>query len=253
MTGEFARPPAGGAPNAQPPPAEQKKRSLTALWIILAALVGAGAVILYLMLSGAGAEPGAAGPSDSPAPSAETGAASQTPQPDATTEPTTEPTTAPTTAPPAVGVVFPAACEDLFDQSMLDEMPRYEINPPWVLDPETPPNYGTADDQLKQVIENNKHITCVFAKPSGGGEAGINTNVVQVDVTTAAAVTARLKALGQNCYEELSGVRCVMENKHEEGMYGESHFLRDDIWLATGYGNMGPDGYTHHIIGNIWN
>ena len=253
MTGEFAHPPAGGASNAQPPPAEHKKRSLTALWVALAALVGAGAVILFLMLSGAGAEPGAAGPSDSPTPSAEAGAASQTPQPDATTEPTTEPTTAPTTAPPAVGVVFPAACEDLFDQSMLDEMPRHVLNPPWMSEPGNPTMYGASDDALIQVIEGNKHLSCTFAKPSGGGETGITTNVVQVDAAAVATVTARFEALGHECFEELSGVRCVMETKHEEGLYGESHFLRDDIWLATIYANLSPDGYTHHIIGNIWN
>ncbi len=54
------------------------------------------------------------------------------------------------------------------------------------------------------------------------------------------------------CYDELGGLRCVTETTGDGGVVGESHFVRDGIWLATRYVNSGPDGYTHDIVANLW-
>jgi hypothetical protein len=34
--------------------------------------------------------------------------------------------------------------------------------------------------------------------------------------------------------------------------WGESHFLREGIWIATRWGGNGPDGSTHDIVAAIF-
>ena len=63
---------------------------------------------------------------------------------------------------------------------------------------------------------------------------------------------AHLGDLGYNCYEELEGTRCVVEQEGEVGAFGESHFMRSGIWIATGWVNAAPDGYTHDIVATVF-
>lgn len=241
MSDEFSNPPTGGPPNAEPPNAEPKKRSLAALWIILAILVVVGVVIAFMVANRSDPAPG---PSASATPTEES---EQT----ETESPEPEPTEEPTTPPPDVGVVFPTTCEQLFDLKMLDEMPPLELNPPWTQDPELPPLYGTTDEALQQIIKESTHLTCTFAEPSGD-ETAINTNVVQTGEATQEQVIGDLEAMGQTCDEELDGTLCVLDVDKNEGTWGESHFLRDGIWLATAYADTLPKDYTEHMIESIW-
>jgi hypothetical protein len=76
-----------------------------------------------------------------------------------------------------------------------------------------------------------------------------------VDAAEQAAVTDRLKELNYSCYDELQGRRSVIEREVDSdlvGFVGESHFLRDGLWLATHYVNGGPEGYTHDMVNNLW-
>ena len=34
--------------------------------------------------------------------------------------------------------------------------------------------------------------------------------------------------------------------------WGESHFIRDGIWIATKWVNASPDGYTHDMVTTIF-
>lgn len=38
----------------------------------------------------------------------------------------------------------------------------------------------------------------------------------------------------------------------DNGTVGESHFLREGVWLATWWLNIAPDGYTHDIVAALW-
>ena len=67
-------------------------------------------------------------------------------------------------------------------------------------------------------------------------DSGLTTNVVFVTAEQSEAAHQRLLGHGQNCYEELGGIRCVAEPAREpKASPAKSHFLRDGIWLATHY------------------
>ena len=47
-------------------------------------------------------------------------------------------------------------------------------------------------------------------------------------------------------------VRCIDQHEAEAGAWGESHFLREGVWIATGWVNAGPNGYTHDMVTTIF-
>lgn len=147
----------------------------------------------------------------------------------------------------------PKACDAIYSPTMLATLTKTgALNPAWTESDPSGVLFGTGDAELTTVIKGAERLTCVWADPDGGSGSGLSTNVVFVTAAQSEAAHQRLLALGENCYEELGGIRCVAEKKGEAGVDGESHFLRDGIWLATHYVNAGPDGYTHDMVATIW-
>ncbi|MBC7441645.1 MAG: hypothetical protein H7311_03850 [Ramlibacter sp.] len=170
------------------------------------------------------------------------------PQPTSTPTPVAVATPAPTTSGP-----HPSSCDALYSPAMVLAFGDLVLNPAWVKDEDPSMRRGTSDPELSALIDGSKDkLTCDWANANGGSGSGVSTNLVWVTPEQSAAVQARLVAAGLNCYEELGGMRCIVEGPAEGGTIGESHFLRDSIWLATRYVNAGPDGYTHDMIANIW-
>jgi hypothetical protein len=148
----------------------------------------------------------------------------------------------------------PTTCDAIYSPTMLATLTQTgALNPDWTESDSSGVLFGTSDAELSSLIDGAEHLTCVWADPNGGSGSGLTSNVVFVSAEQSETAHQRLLALGENCYEELGGIRCVVETAQgEEGIAGESHFLRDGIWLATRYVNAGPDGYTLDMVGTIW-
>ena len=223
------------------------------LWIGLAVL-GAVlfiALIVILVWRAGGGSPGA-GPVTSPA---TTTAPPFTPEP---TDPATRPPDTPTATPTppgqnaAPGVPRPASCEELYSPDMVDALSGLALNPEWSQDPDAGVSHGTDDTELRAVIDSVDHLTCVWGSPYGGSDTGIITTLAWVTPEQSAAVAERLAATGLECFAQSGGLRCVIQTNTLDGAFGESHFLRNGIWLATKYTNAGPLGYTQDIVNNLW-
>jgi hypothetical protein len=177
-------------------------------------------------------------------------------QPDARPVPaaTPEPTPVPTpTAVIAPGTPTPESCDVIYSPEMVAAFEDLVLNPDWTTAPGASVRDGTDDPQLLAVIDATEHLTCRWVSPAGPSDSGVATNVVWVNEEQTVLVADRLQELGLDCYEELDGLRCITETTTDEGTFGESHFLRDGIWLATHFTNAGPSGYTHDMIASIWN
>ncbi|TFD28222.1 hypothetical protein E3T49_11945 [Cryobacterium cryoconiti] len=212
------------------------------MWVLLGAvgslLVIALVVLLIVWRGGAGVP--------------ETEAASR-PQPSSTPAPLAV-TASP--QPPSKSVTdgpHPSQCEQLYSPAMVAAFGDLALNPAWVAEENSGANRGSADPELVTLIDAaEEKLTCVWANAGGASGVGLTTELVWVTPEQSAAVQSRLSAAGMNCYEELAGMRCIVEGTDDGGVSGESHFLRDGIWLATYYFNAGPDGYTHDMIANVW-
>lgn len=152
----------------------------------------------------------------------------------------------------APGTPRPTECEELYSPAMVEAFDPLVLNPEWLNDPEESLEIGPADDQLSELIDENESLECIWTTAEGGSDAGVVTAVVWVDPDEREAAADRLDELGYDCFEEREGLRCVTEETTEEGTFGESHFLRDGIWLSTQYGNAGPAGYTLDMVDNLW-
>ena len=231
------------APSSSAPRRAPQRPTRRRLWFLLGAigsvLVVALVVLLIVWRGGAGL------PGDS--------AAAARPQPSNAPAPVAL-AAAPTTpaAPATPAGPHPSTCAELYSPAMTAAFGSAVLNPGWTQAAGAEVRNGTADAELIQVIDAAEKLTCVWGSPEGGSGSGLTTNLVWVTPEQSAAVTARLAATGMTCYEELGGLRCVTEATGEAGVSGESHFVRDGIWLATRYVNSGPDGYTHDIVANVW-
>ncbi|WEO76795.1 hypothetical protein BJQ94_15755 [Cryobacterium sp. SO2] len=214
------------------------------LWVALGAigvvLVVALLVVLVVWRGGAGT------------PSSDDSLPGVRPTPSTSAAPLSVASAAPTTSTPAGPK--PTSCDEIYSPAMMTTFSETRtLNPAWTVGSDDVLQVGTTDEELAGLIEGDEHLTCIWAAEGGGSDSGLTTNVVFVTAAQSEAVHARLNAIGQSCYEELGGIRCVIETaKDSDGSSGESHFLRDGIWLATHFVNAGPDGYTHDIVATIW-
>ncbi|TFC13969.1 hypothetical protein E3O19_11555 [Cryobacterium algoritolerans] len=223
------------APSVPPRPARRR------LWFLLGAIGSALVVILVVLLivwrGGAGL------PGDT--------AAGGRPQPSRTPTPVAlaaAPVPAATPAGP-----HPSKCGELYSPALVAAFGTAVLNPAWAEAAGPEVRHGTEDAELSKLIDTADKLTCIWGNPKGGSDSRLTTNLVWVTAEQSAAVKARLAAAGMTCYAELGGLRCVSETTGDAGaLSGESHFLRDGIWLATHYVNSGPDGYTHDIIAHVW-
>lgn len=165
--------------------------------------------------------------------------------------PRAEPTTSPTaTVPPSPEPsIIPASCADIYTTDWASQLAPYVLNPDWAA---AEKNVGTGDVALKQLLGPNTRLTCQWGQESGAGDTGLVTTLAQIDSTTDSLVRSRLNTLGWTCYDSSGGVRCVTEGTDANGSWGESHFLRDGVWIATRWSNLAPDGYTADIVLTIW-
>jgi hypothetical protein len=227
----------GAAHSPAPPPTKRR------LWVIIGVLVAVLAVAAILVTMFWPRGDGDVSP-----------VATETarPTPSATAAPVT-PTPTPTPGSSAApGTPQPASCDELYSPEMVAAFGRMVLNPAWLEEVDYDMKIG-ADDPVQQgVIDANDSLLCQWGMPEGPSGAGVSTVVVWVDAGDTATIQAHLVDRGDNCFEQLDGLRCTTEGSNDEGYFGESHFLRDGIWVATEYSNAGPEGYTLDIVNNLW-
>jgi hypothetical protein len=204
--------------------------------IVLMAVVG---IVIAVQLGGTSSEEPAAQASPSAISSS-------------TADPSASDAQRPTSTGQAAAVEFPSDCDALYTPSMLDEFSQLVLNPEWSKTAGEATLYGTDDQELQLLMDTEGPLVCLWGDDDGGGDVGLTTSVVSVNSAVETAVEARLRALNHSCYEQLRGLRCVMSQSSEDATSGESHFLRDGLWVATKWVNFAPENYTESVVENLW-
>jgi hypothetical protein len=206
--------------------------AVVALVVAVAAVAG---VLLLAPRSGPVAEEAAP---ERPVP-----AASAAPSPVAVPEP--EPTLDPR---------IPADCTQIYTTDWSGVFaPGYVLNPEWSTAEGGPVILGTGDQTAAPVLQETSQLTCGWLPPEGGdGSVGLVTSLAAVDQAQTDAAIAAFQAAGMECYEELGGTRCIGEWQGAAGSAGESHFLREGLWIATRWDGPAVSGYTADIVAQIF-
>ena len=115
--------------------------------------------------------------------------------------------------------------------------------------------YATQVPEALDVLQSGiPSVRCTWG--SAGGE-GLATAVSVVDGDQSARVQDVLAAVGFECGDALGGIVCRTQTQtvtmdDEVVSLGESHLLRDGVWVATSWVGALPDGYTEDIAGTLW-
>jgi hypothetical protein len=210
-------------------------------WLIVATVVLAVAVVAVLAITLApkpadeSAEPAAASRPSPTAPLAASPVA--VPEPEAVPDPR-----------------IPAECTEIYSTDWSGVFaPGYVLNPEWSVAEGAPVILGTGDQAAAQVLQETSQLSCGWLPPEGGdGSVGLVTSLAAVDQAQTDAAIAAFQAAGMECYEELGGTRCVGEWEGVAGSAGESHFLREGLWIATRWDGPAVSGYTADIVARIF-
>lgn len=227
----------------RPPLTKRRAFWITIALSVLGAAIVSVLVVLSVTLGNAGGQPEAGGSASSPPIAPEV-----TPSPAAVVTP---PADVATPEPTANADRIPHACGDIYTRDLTPDFHGLTLNPEWTSDPAS---WGGSyfDETIHDTATSQSAITCKWAA-GGPTDRGLFTDVAYISPLQMNELPARLQQLGQTCYEELQGTRCVYETtKTADGNAGESHFFRDGIWIATHWINAGPDGYTHDIVAALF-
>ena len=153
---------------------------------------------------------------------------------------------------PLIPTLLPDDCSGLYGTAMLAEFEResMHINAVWTGAREAPA--GTTDPELQSMLAGRPSLDCFWLDETGGTEAAVLTVASEIHAEESAAVAARLAALGFAHQNDRGGVRYFTESRVDGETVGESHFLRDGVWLATNWYGFGPWGYTGHMAENVF-
>lgn len=164
-----------------------------------------------------------------------------TPEPAPTPEPVPTPEPAPTSA-PVVAAGVPTSCETLYDARVLAALAEQGYVPTIGGD-RSGPVVLTMDTPANQIASDRFDFVCGLAVQGASGQALQTQVVTGLPEEERAHVLGILPLEGFTCSDLLGGQWCTGE--------GESHYLREDVWLATEWTNS-PDGYTALLAENIW-
>ncbi|WP_167132475.1 hypothetical protein [Paramicrobacterium chengjingii] len=209
---------------------EGDSRTVTRRWfiistIVIAVLVVASGALVSTLVSGS-AEDAAPAPKEQPA-------APERPLPE--------------NQPSAVlAGPNPTSCEQIYSEEMYSYLTGTGMP---LNDQSVDDNVGSHDDDLAAVINGAEHLDCSWGF---AGDYGLTTSITRLDADTMQAVRDRMTELGYNCEDEDGGTRCLTSGTEGGNRYGESHFLRDGLWVATAWVNFAPNNYTPDIVHILW-
>lgn len=225
-------------PDAPRPPLARRP----SFWLAVAAglLLAAIAVVLVVALLAP------EGTTDAASTSTPTTAAASTSAP-----PTTAPAPAPEPPPepaPAV-VVIPASCDGIYTRDWSADLAPRVLNPAWIDDAGSDfKRWGSNDVGLVTMLEGTTQLECNWVPESGAGHVFLVTSVASLTPEQQGSTLDYLVTTGMDCYDQSGGTRCVIEGDEGGEAWGESHFVREGIWIATRWGGSGPTGYTQDIV-----
>ena len=130
-------------------------------------------------------------------------------------------------------------------------MSPYVLNPEWAV-ADGPEVIGTTDPELAALLTDAEKLSCHWGSQEGGGGVFMFTNFAWIPEATQGEALDRLKSLDYDCYDELEGTRCTIDTSSDGNEAGESHFLRDGVWIASRWSDLAPYGYTYDIIANTF-
>jgi hypothetical protein len=154
----------------------------------------------------------------------------------------------------------PASCDDLYsaDFRATLEAQGFGLNPA-DKDLSQYKSIGSEDYQLAALIEDalsspaTPGLTCQWLAIAGASlETGLRSNVLAVPDAVSAQAMARLEAMSFSKTSSSGGIRYSYEEHTENGDFGESHYFRNGLWLATAWTGFGPDGYTAAMAASIF-
>lgn len=161
----------------------------------------------------------------------------------------TLPGESPEPTPSASAEALPGDCTQIYSAAYLERLREsgYPLNDPARVGTAV----GTRDAQLRTILATLPTLECHWG---AGGDAGLSTNVSLVTPAQAQSVRARLSAAGYTCYAENSGQRCLSTSTTGAGeeARGESHFVREDLWIATDWVGFTPPNYTGEIVERLF-
>lgn len=148
--------------------------------------------------------------------------------------------------------ILPASCDGLYGSAMLREFERQsmQLNLVWAGAREATP--GSGDPELIALLRGKPSIDCFWLDETGGSKNAVLTVATEPGVAVTDAVAARLVALGFSQQNDRGGVRYFKESREGGEAKGESHFLREGVWLATNWYGFGPWGYTGHMAEQVF-
>ncbi|UCR88553.1 hypothetical protein [Mycetocola spongiae] len=139
----------------------------------------------------------------------------------------------------------PQNCAALYSPAYFEKLHRFgPLN-----DPGLEGSVGSADATLSAELAANPGLRCTWGSV---GASALTTNLTRVDAAAQRATIARLTTIGAKCTRENAGTRCLLSRDTAEGARGESHFLREGIWLATAWEKTAPTGYTADIVETLF-
>ena len=229
---DFENPVAVKAASGGPPPPRAKALPLA---IGIGSLLVIGATVIAALLRPFEMESGTS--------------ATNTPRVPAAPSSSPSPSTVPA---PADFAMLPDDCGDLYGAAMEGEFERngMHINAVWTGARDAPA--GSTDPELLALMRGKASLDCFWLDETGGTKKAVLTVATEPGVETTDAVAARLSALGFAHQRDRGGVRYYVETREAGETRGESHFLRDGVWLATNWYGFGPWGYTGHMAENVF-
>jgi hypothetical protein len=150
----------------------------------------------------------------------------------------------------ATALVLPAACEDIYSDAMFAHLTA-------TAPPLNDPGHTTPSTELaagREVLDVAPSLRCTWGGPS---EYGLSTNVTIVDAAQSTSVEQAAVESGMTCKPHAGGTICrTWEDFFVDGeLYatvGETHYFRDNGWVATHWTNFAPEGYTEDIVATLW-
>lgn len=170
--------------------------------------------------------------------------------PSASEAPAGVPTPIPTASPDETpAAALPQDCAAIYSADMraLLETDIPPLNDPGV------EMLSTQNATLLELMDSAPTLRCTWGAPS---EVGIATNVSLITAEQSGSVRSTLEAAGFGCEESGAATICRIEQRgvsldDAEYVRGETHALRGELWVATSWLNISPEGYTEDILATV--
>ncbi len=227
------------------PPTPAPRRARGPRWVVG---ILASFLVLVAMIAGVIAMDN--GAFNLSAPASTSGSSGERPRPEVVPGPVPVTVPTPSASPSAtetpVAEGLPANCDALYSDAFKTALAADG-------DPNTAAGLAyqpTTDTLLAPLLATPGSLRCSWGDPTA---RGLLTTVASIGKTQAANVVTRLESLGAKCYAEFSGTRCVRSMTGSGGgPRGESHLLRNGIWISTYWTAFSPDGYTAELAKHVF-